>query len=175
MSDQKLTALATRLDVLQAEAIDLLQTEANAAPASLDKLQLRDMVAVVEQDAGCRITLEGISTLMPRIEIPEDNYRELMKASAKVLSALRRLQLPDSMQEAFDIVDTAVHSPARHSLADIFTMISILVTATALCLTQLDPESQHSVVGHLDLLLDMKQQQLSLIQQFAQWNGRFTS
>lgn len=170
----ELSALGTRLTTIQLECVKLLKSEIDNTEDILNKLQLRDMIKIIESDIKCRIDLTTVAGVIPRVSFTDESYELFFDCSKKVAEELSDIQMPDTIAYAYNISVRAIYDRLNCSLQDVFTIISILITSVALCLNQIGSKLSN-IIETLDTLLDIKQRQLSLVTQLLKWRGTFIS
>ncbi|HBU12451.1 MAG TPA: hypothetical protein DEB31_06910 [Clostridiales bacterium] len=172
-SEQQLRKLTEGLDALQQSALDMLRDELKHTDKAMDRLHLKDMAHMVEMDISCRASMCRVEELLPKINIPEASYSLFMVDSALILSELALCDIPPAVRPSYDAAYAVVQKTGKLSPGHIFTIISVIVTAVSLCLTKLPLEKQPQVVQELDKLLEIKFNQLNLMQQMARWHDDF--
>lgn len=170
----ELSALGTRLTTIQLECVKLLKSEIDTTEEIITKLQLRDMVKIIESDIKCRIDLTSVSGVIPKVSFTDETYELFFECSQKVIGELSDIQMPDTIAYAYGISVQAIENKLNCSLQDVFTIISVLITSVALCLNIIGSKLSN-IINTLDTLLDIKQKQLTLVNQLLKWRGTFIS
>jgi len=175
MQELTLSSLVSRLTDIQRDCQELIKNEILETESTLDKLQLRDMSKIIESDIKCRINLDMLSSVVPRIEFSDESYRMFSDNSRAIISYLKDCKMPGEISDAYKTVKAALSSEDRHSLQDVFTIISVIITAVALCLTGIPKENLSEIIKMLDSLLEIKERQLNLVTQMTKWRSDFLS
>ncbi|MDL2238136.1 hypothetical protein LJC56_10000 [Christensenellaceae bacterium OttesenSCG-928-K19] len=173
VNNQKLNTLEQELDNIQLTALELIRNNLKSAKKALNRLQLKDMSRVVEMDISCRTSLHEVSAMVDRVDISEETYSVFMMDSALILAELSTCDIPPQVKAAYDTIHAAIQANERLAAPQVFTVISIIVTVVALCLPSLSPDKQPDVIQELDRLLEIKSNQLNLMQQMARWHNDF--
>lgn len=155
-----LQELAGRLDFIQGNALQKLSDSLGEAPTSHDRSNIADLIKLLEVDISTRATIHDLSGLLASSEMPADAYARFMYAAGSAIAMMDHCHVPLDLLGAFRTIATAVGSTQRLSVPDIFTVISVITTAAALCLPQLQTGAGRDVIIKLDQLLEIKSQQL---------------
>jgi hypothetical protein len=167
--------LASKIGEIQLRSLDAISDTIENTESDYIKEQLNDMSEVIRLDLSCRISLEIVGAVIPKVEVTGETYDEFVNGANTVISFINNLDIPEEAVEALDIVKKEMESGRRLPLSDIFTVASVLVTTVSLVAQQMEIERLYLTIKKLDKLLEIKTQQLELLKQFAKYHGDFVS
>lgn len=174
MNKQSNLEIITRsLDDIQKNCEEILKQDIDSTDDTEEKLEIQDIYKVIEGDIKCRINLQSLEHIIPQVSINEEDYEIFTEYSKNIIDILNGQKLPDGIEGAYNLVNDELSSGQNFTLEEIFTIISVLITATALCLTKIDREDLSSIVKMLDTLLSIKERQLNLVNEMSKWRSDY--
>lgn len=168
-----LEQITRSLTDIQRDCEVILKEEIDDTDNAMDNLQLKDIYKIIESDIKCRINLEVVENIIPKISFTDEAYNTFIEYSNKIVEYLEQYDLPNSIEEAFKTVRNALTISQLFTLQEVFTIISVLITTVALCLTKIDHETLKNIINMLDTLLSTKERQLNLIIQMTKWRSEY--
>ena len=174
MATQSNLEIITRsLNDIQKNCKEILKNDIDETDDTEEKLEIQDIYKVIESDINCRINLQTLEHIIPQVSVTEEDYDIFIEYSKNIIEYLNNQSLPDGIEGAFNLVKEELYSSNTLSLEEIFTVISVLITAVALCLTKLSGDDLSVIVKMLDTLLGIKEKQLNLIMQMSKWRSEY--
>lgn len=169
----ELNQIERDMNTLQQQAENLLMTEIDNTDNAMQKLQLKDMYKIIESDVKCRINLESLENVIPKVSFSDESYDTFINYSKEIIEQIKDFPLPHEFGVPIKAAQRAVNSAERCTLQEVFTITSILITCVALCFTKIDKEQLCEIIEKLDALLETKERQLNLIIQMSKWRSEY--
>lgn len=170
-----LEKITVSLDNIQRHCEDILKAEISETDDTEKKLQLSDVYKIIDSDISCRLDLYSISEIIPRVSFSDESYDTFIEYSKIIIDNLKGYPLPDDIEKAYKVSEKAVTDNMRCTLQEVFTIISVQITAVALCITKIDKDELSKIIEMLDTLLEIKERQLILITQMSKWRSEYIS
>lgn len=170
MLQDQLLKLLKYLDDLQQVSADNIVSAMHMSET--DTLPERDQLGkeletVINLDRSCRHSLAPMEEIIENIEVSHTSYLTFIHTASKVLALVGSCSIHVEASATYTTVEKLIQSQRQFSLQEIFTIISLIIMIVALCMRQLDTETQKDTIQKLDQLLNIKLQQLKLLNELV--------
>ncbi len=170
--DIRLAKIANGLDKAQKNLIVQLKT-GMAMDSVFDTLNNKDLIHVLDQDIECRAHLKPLSQYISNIEVSDISYAAFLECSKDITAKIASCGISGPSVDPLILVNNVINSEGRLDPMDIFTVISIMINSVSECFSVLPLDARQFLLPKLDTLLEIKQRQLSLLDQYARFHSDF--